>query len=78
MIRIAMAFAVSGFVGLTLLFSELRWFRRLSLADRLEPYSAPARRRNRAGILSVASFREVIAPLSRTLGERLAPFVRSQ
>jgi Flp pilus assembly protein TadB len=60
-------------VGATLLLSQVRWFSRRPLADRLQPYtpggmsSAP-----RGGLLSVESFREVVGPLSRELGERLA------
>jgi tight adherence protein C len=60
-------------VGTTLLLSEVRWFARRPLAERLRPYvpgglATPAR----AGILSVESFREVIGPASRSLGERLS------
>ena len=44
------------------------------LADRLRPYVARRRRAGRArgGLLSVASFREVIGPLAAHVGERLA------
>ena len=64
------------FVGLTLLFSELRWFRRTGLTERLWPYSAARRRLADGGMLAVASFRELIAPLSRLAGERLARLFR--
>ena len=60
------------FVGSTLLLSQVRWFRRPSLADRLSPYAPRCARQARLGFLSVASFREVIAPLSNAFGERLA------
>lgn len=64
------------FVGLTLLFSELRWFRRTGLIERLWPYGAARRRLADGGMLAVASFRELIAPLSRLAGERLARLFR--
>jgi tight adherence protein C len=60
-------------VGLTLVLSEVRWFARRPLADRLRPYTttaAPAP--PRAGLLSVSSFREVVGPLARSAGERLS------
>lgn len=62
------------FVGAVLALSEIRWFSRPALTDRLRPY-VPGGMTNRpggAGALSVASFREVIGPLSRALGERAA------
>ena len=68
--------ALSGlgiWVGVTLLLSQLRWFARPSLSDRLRLYvpgGLAAERRN--GVLSLESFRDVVAPLSRSLGERLA------
>lgn len=69
-------FVLSGlamWVGMTLLLSQLRWFSRPPLVARLRPYTpgglaAP----QRTGMLSVESFREVIGPLSRRVGERLA------
>lgn len=64
------------FVGLTLLFSELRWFRRTGLIERLWPYAAARRRLADGGVLAVASFRELIAPLARLAGERLARLFR--
>lgn len=65
--------AISGLVGATLLLSELPWFARASLAERLRPYSIAGRSRpEHAGMLSVESFREVIAPLSGAIGEKVA------
>ncbi|MGH9282700.1 MAG: hypothetical protein ACRD0S_07155, partial [Acidimicrobiales bacterium] len=69
-------FVVSGlalWAGVTLLLSHLRWFSRPPLVERLRPYSPggmaePAR----SGLLSVESFRDVVGPLSRRVGERLA------
>lgn len=63
---------LGAFCGLTLLFSELRWFQQVGLVERLEPYSTARPRQLRGGVLSVVSFRDVIAPLSRTFGARLA------
>jgi tight adherence protein C len=60
-------------VGTTLVLSELRWFARASLTERLRPYAVgggPVDRR--AGVLSVESFRDAIGPLSRAIGERAA------
>ena len=61
-----------AFVGTTLVLSELRWFRRPRMADRLAPYAPGRSRAVRSGVLSVASFRDVVAPLSRTIGARVA------
>jgi tight adherence protein C len=55
--------------GLTLLLSELRWFSRRSLVERLGPYVPGGMGvRTRAGVLSVESFREAVGPLARLLG----------
>jgi pilus assembly protein TadC len=62
-----------GWAGCTLVLSELRWFSRVPLADRLRPYAPGGMGRpGRAGVLSVESFRDAIGPLSRSLGERAA------
>jgi tight adherence protein C len=65
--------ALGLFVGSTLLLSELRWFRRRPLADRLAPYvpGGTAARRS-GGVMSAASFGQVIGPLARAIGERAA------
>jgi hypothetical protein len=64
--------AITGFIGLTLVLSEFRWFRRTSLADRLAPYAPGSGRHRRSGLLSVESFRDVVAPLSQSIGEWLS------
>ena len=72
MIRILIPLTLISFVGLTLLLSEFRWFRRVALVDRLAPYAPGAGRNRRIGLLSVESFLDVIAPLSQSIGERLS------
>lgn len=64
--------AAVGFVGLTLLLSEVRWIRRPGLADRLSPYAPSPSRSSALGVFSVASFREVVAPLAEVAGQRIA------
>jgi tight adherence protein C len=72
MSRFVVLSGLALWAGATLALSELRWFARPSLATRLRPY-APARLRQpeQRGVLSVESFREVVAPLARSLGERV-------
>ena len=61
------------FVGSTLLLSELRWFRRRPLVERLSPYVAGGSTvRRRSAVLSAASFGQVVGPLARAVGERVA------
>lgn len=63
---------LTTFVGLTLVLADFRWFRRPGLADRLGPYAPASASGERSGLLSAASFREVVAPLAQVIGERLA------
>jgi tight adherence protein C len=75
--RLLAASAVLLAVGAALVLSELRWFSRRPLVERLRPYgpgglASPA---SRGGVLSVASFGEVVGPLARHGGERLAAVV---
>jgi Flp pilus assembly protein TadB len=59
--------------GTTLLLSEVRWFARRPLVERLRPHlPGGIATRERAGILSVESFREVIGPVCRSVGERVS------
>lgn len=65
--------ALGAWVGATLLLSELRWFARPSLTERLRPYAVGSDMSSRrVGVLSVESFRDAIGPLSRAIGERAA------
>ena len=62
--------------GVTLLLSQLRWFCRPPLVERLRPYSPGGMAGSgRGGVFSVESFREVVGPVSRQIGERLARLV---
>lgn len=70
--RALAVFSLAAFVGMALLLSERRWISRPRLSDRLSPYAPGVAAHQHSGLLSVASFREVVAPLSRALGERLA------
>jgi tight adherence protein C len=71
--RLLVVVTLLGWVGATLLLAEMRWFRRPSLADRLRPYSPGGfRTTGRSGPLSVTSFRDVVAPLARNVGDRIA------
>ncbi len=72
MSRLLAACVLATFCGLTLLLSELRAFRRVGLAERLRSYTSAGRFKPGGGLLSVASFREVVAPLSRLVGTRVA------
>jgi tight adherence protein C len=59
--------------GLTLLLSELRWFSRRPLAERIGPYLPGGMgQRPRVGLLSVESFREAVGPLARSLGSQFS------
>ncbi|CAN5583710.1 hypothetical protein BH20ACT2_BH20ACT2_24950 [soil metagenome] len=59
--------------GTTLVLSEVRWFSRRPLTERLQPYTPGGMTRApRSGVLSVESFREVVGPLSRSIGERVS------
>ncbi|MEZ5176862.1 MAG: type II secretion system F family protein [Acidimicrobiales bacterium] len=65
----AVVFPRSG-SDLTLVLSELRWFARRGPADRIRPYVVGGWQRHQDdGPLSVASFREVVAPLATSVGE---------
>jgi tight adherence protein C len=65
--------ALALFTGSTLLLSHIRWFRRRPLTDRLAPYVPGGSTVRSTGILvSAETFGQVIGPLARAVGERLA------
>jgi tight adherence protein C len=65
--------ALALFAGSTLLLSHVRWFRRRPLADRLAPYvPGGSAVRSASALVSAESFGQVIGPLARAVGERLA------
>ncbi|HUF33480.1 MAG TPA: type II secretion system F family protein [Acidimicrobiales bacterium] len=71
-----MAGGLVTWVGVTLVLSELRWFARVPLTERLRPYAPGGMGQpGRAGVLSVESFRDAVGPVSRAVGERLARLV---
>ena len=73
--RILILSGLAAWVGITLLLSEQRWFSRRPLADRLRLFTPGGTAGSaRSGLLSVESFREVIAPLSQSLGSAGARF----
>jgi Flp pilus assembly protein TadB len=71
--RILALAGVFLWIGITLVLSQFRWFAQRPLTERLRPYrpagGAPPPSR---GLLSVESFRDVVGPLARELGGRLA------
>jgi tight adherence protein C len=65
--------ALALFAGSTLLLSQIRWFRRRPLVDRLAPYVPGGSAARSTGILvSAEGFGQVIGPLARAVGERVA------
>ena len=70
--RVLAVLSLLAFVGMALLLSEQRWVSRPKMTERLAPYAPGFAAIVRPGLLSVASFREVIAPLSQVVGERIA------
>ncbi len=73
MSRLGLAMASLAFIGLVLALPVIPWFGRRPLTERLRPYAAGSvRQAGEAGILSVDSFRDVIAPLAHRLGGRVA------
>lgn len=72
--RLLVGSAVLLWVGATLVLSQLRWFSRTPLADRLRPYEPGglSATSGPGGVLSATTFRDVVAPVARELGERMA------
>jgi tight adherence protein C len=60
---------VAFWVGAALTLSDLRWFARRPLQERLRPYVPGGWQHPvRSGVLSVESFRDVVAPLASSIG----------
>jgi tight adherence protein C len=72
--RLAVLCGMAVWAGATLVLSQLRWFSRPPLVERLRPYSPAGMggTGRRGAVLSVESFRDVVRPLARSLGERVA------
>ncbi len=71
--RFAVLCGLVLWAGVTLVLSQVRWFVRPRLADRLRPYApGPSATAPALHALSVASFRDVVGPLCRGIGERIA------
>lgn len=71
--RLAVLATLTMWAGTTLVLSTLRWFSRPPLVERLRPYvPGGLGPRESKGLWSVASFTEVVGPLSQVVGERLA------
>jgi len=71
--RLAVASGLALWAGTMLVASQLRWFARPSLLERLRPYGPGGMTpRNRGLLPSVESFRDVVRPLCRVSGERVA------
>jgi tight adherence protein C len=65
--RLVVPSAVLLWAGSSLLLSRLRWFARPALADRVRPHAL-----SRRGVLTGASFRDLIGPLVADAGGRVA------
>jgi len=75
-VRLAVLAGLMLWVGLTLVLSEVRWFARRPLLERLRPYAPDAGSEAvRSGLLSGESFRDILAPLAAGLGSRLSRLV---
>ncbi|QGG95652.1 type II secretion system F family protein [Actinomarinicola tropica] len=59
---------VVAWVGGALALSEIRWFRRARLVDRLSPYSPSSARTSTRSSVSVESVVDVVGPLARSAG----------
>ncbi len=73
MTRLTSLSIIAVWVGSTLILSELRWFRRLPLLERLRPFEPGGMRRTAgSGAWANRSFGEVLIPLAAGIGERLS------
>lgn len=71
--RILVTCVLCGWIGATLVLSQLRWFRRPRLSDRLRPYAPVGQAVSRKpDIMSVTSLREIIGPLTQSVGANIS------
>ena len=75
MSRVWLAGGALMWIGATLVLADLRWFARVPLVERLRPYTPGGMARPPTRLLAAASFREVVGPLSRNFGERVAGII---
>lgn len=75
--RAAILPAVLFGLGATLLFSEVRWFHRRPLLDRVAPYLPGPGLAHTSARLSTATFRDVLQPLLSDLGDRASGLLGS-
>jgi tight adherence protein C len=62
----------AGWAGTTLLLGELRWFRRVSLADRVRPYLPGSTAGPPAGDTAGRTWRRTVEPLASDLGTKVS------
>ncbi len=74
--RSVLVVGIVAALGAVLLLSELRWFRRPALIDRLAPYAPASTPRRRRARLSVGSFVDVVGPVARALGDGVSAALR--
>jgi tight adherence protein C len=73
MTRLAAVSVITLWVGATLVLSELRWFRRLPLLERLRPFEPGGMRRtSNTTAFTNRSFGDVLTPLAAGIGERVS------
>lgn len=76
MIRVLVGLGLLVWIGATLALSEVRWFARPRLSERLAPFqTGRSPRRPPREFASVRSLTELLAPLARQVGDRFASFV---
>lgn len=71
MLRVLAGTTLVAWVGATLLLTELRWFRRPSLSERLRPY-VPAGYRTTAPLRGVETVSQLVGPVARIVGDRVS------
>jgi hypothetical protein len=73
MILVLVLVGIVLWAGVALLFSEIRWFNRQPLAERLRPYApAGVGVTVRRGVVSASTVTELVGPLAHWLGDRLS------